>query len=286
VADFMRMTQEMDRETLILSLAALNTSLQDMLPDDRMLRRDLASARLQLIQQKLGLGSDNDEIGSVIHRHIHVHLWDEGTREKVADIGRSVVGFMKGAMKAVGEFAEAERHGTMTPKEAWRDFTTGFTGMVDFMRPGGDLSKNRTPTSPQPDRSQEQAAIMAKLTGDAPTKVDRTDPADNILAERFTEAMQRVCATDEERIVVVRVVAAAMGQSLDGQLDQVREEAPAEVQSDVASDEVVRVAPVSEKPKEKEEVAAAPAKKFRFSAPQPEPDDAEEVSMGVGPDLD
>lgn len=293
VLEFMRMAEEMDRETLVLSLAALNTSLRDALPNDRALHRDLSEVRLQLLQRRLDVGSSNQELESVVHKHIHVHLWDEGTRERVAALGNAVVGFARKAMEMAEEFVEADRRATMKLKEAGQEFYSAFSGMVSMLS-GRDQKRaeKKAQTSPG-DNASAADAVIEKLGGKpsvpepVPAAAERKDEG-NSLAEDMLKAMEQVCATDAERVAVVRVMSVAIGQPIGAWLDDVRD-----LKDDVAIDNTPTVTPAAgvapanadatPSPASGAE-AAPPKKKFRFSAPQPEPDEPEEAAMGYGPE--
>lgn len=199
--DPFKLIEETDEQTLVLALIATNPALDDLLPDDPKLRVDLDAIRSRIAQRQLALNTDAGEIKNVIHQHIHVHLWDEKTQDRLKALGRSMIDFVVMAkdkvMEAKVALIDNDDRQTVSPSEFAQAFKDSFYGMVGFMR-GKDTEK---PLFEWDDQSVVEPAVLAEDMGSFFPDKDDQDAA-------------------------VRLISSAMGEPLDAELAVAKEAPP------------------------------------------------------------
>jgi hypothetical protein len=145
---------EMDEETIFLAIVAANPELDYTLPNDPKLREDLNEIRTRIAQRALKLNANAGAINNEIHKHIHVHLWDEGTQDRIRSIGRSMIDFLARVKSKLVESKVAlidhDDRETISPSEFAKLFKESFLSMVDFMR-----GKSSEPSVIKPDDLKE-----------------------------------------------------------------------------------------------------------------------------------
>lgn len=204
VFDPLKLIEETDEQTLVLALVATNPALDDLLPDDPKLRADLDVIRSRIAQRQLALNTDAGEIKNVIHQHVHVHLWDENTQDRLKSLGRSMIDFVVMAkdkvMEAKVALIDNDDRNTITYTEFFGSFKDSFSSMVGFMR-GKDFGK------PHFGSDEDENAVI--------------EPAE------FAEDMGSFFPDrEEDQHAAVRLISAAMGEPLDAQLEEVKDTPP------------------------------------------------------------
>lgn len=139
--DLAAIIADMDHTNLILALIAANPDLDDILPDDPNLRNDVTDIRQKIAEQRLRFSENAGEINTIVERHVHVHLWDEKTSERLKALGASVAALFKQAMEKLVEaktqLIDNDSRETISVDEAYDGFKSSFRGMVDFIK--GDI---------------------------------------------------------------------------------------------------------------------------------------------------
>lgn len=166
--DLAAIVDRMDQTELVVALIAINPELEDILPEDEQLKRDVANIRQRLFERQLRLNDGPDssaQVASVVQRHIHVHLWDADTSERLKRLGTAVVDLFRNLKETMVEtkakFINGDGRDVITFEEAYAGFKAGLRGMADFIT-RRDRSKG-SPEGPWP--------------ADMPDK-DTADPAD------------------------------------------------------------------------------------------------------------
>lgn len=181
--DLAEIMARMDHTTLAVALIAANPDLDDILPDDSKLKQDMADIRARIAERRLRLDQHPGEINSIVEKHVHIHLWDQHTSERLKALGASVAALFKTAkeklIEAKVQFVDNDTREAMTPKAALDGFKNGLRGMVEFIK--GDIPVGK---------------IGMMLVGALPPK-------------------------DEDKAAVMRVASAAVGDNLDAKLDPV-----------------------------------------------------------------
>lgn len=179
-----RAIAEMDETSLVLSLVAANPALEDILPEDSHLLRDVADIRRKIAERQLQFGEHTSEIKHIVNRHVHLHLWDEHTHDRIKALGASVAGLFRMAkdkiIDAKVQLIDNDDREVIGFGEAARDFKETIKSMAGFLR--GHVA-------PAP------------------------------LQEATDEVLEPI--PEEDRIAAVRLASAAAGDALDADLKEV-----------------------------------------------------------------
>lgn len=196
--DPLKLIEGADAQTLVLALVATNPSLDDLLPDDPKLRADLHDIRARITQRQLALNADASEIKNVVHQHVHVHLWDQHTQDRLKSFGRSIIDFViltkNKVVEAKAALIDNDARETISATEALRDFKIAFKSMVLFM-----LSRDST----IPPHEREKSSL---------------DDSAGI-----TEDMNSFFPDRDDQVAAVRLIASAIEEPLGEQLGKVKD---------------------------------------------------------------
>lgn len=124
-----------DEDTIAIALVAMNPDLEDILPEDSHLKRDVSDIRRKIADRMLTLEDNPREIHSVVQRHVHLHLWDQHTSDRIKALGKSIVGMFKNVKT---QLIDNDNRNTMTVGEAVQSFRDSFRGAKHFV--GGLLT--------------------------------------------------------------------------------------------------------------------------------------------------
>lgn len=226
--DLASIMERMDETELVVALVAINPALEDILPEDEQLKRDVASVRQKLAENHLRLNDGPDspsKIGIVVKREVHVHLWDEKTRERLKELGTAVLGVFQNIkdklVEAKAKYIDGDGRDVITFEEAYAGLQAGLRGMADFVT--------------RRDRSSEPAS--APWPTDAPDRAT-ADPSDPkikwwgyvlgnfgaVPSKEYLENLQ-LKRDAEATKDVVRLASSAVDEVLDDELEPVNEQA-------------------------------------------------------------
>lgn len=196
--------EEVDHTRLVVALVATNPELEDILPDDPQLKRDVANVREQIAERQVQSGGKNesaDGVQNIVAQHVHIHLWDQQTSERVKELGASVVGLFQNIrdqlIQAKEKYIDGDNRDVISFDEALDGFKNGLGGMVDFM-----TRRDRAAETPE----------GGYPPGAGPWGVSK-------------ELVEALPAADEE--AVVRLASSAVGEVLDEKLEPVSAPDPA-----------------------------------------------------------
>lgn len=217
--DLAAILERMDQSELVVALIAINPELEDILPDDDQIRQDVANVRQQLAERHLRLNDNPAQVGNVVQQHVHVHLWDEKTSERVRELGTAVVSLFQNLkdklVEAKAKYLDGDGRDVISFEEAYAGFQVGLRGMADFIT--------------RRDRSNDTAG--RPWPADAPDKAS-ADPSDpkikwwgyvlaNFGAVPSREYLENLQLKRDAEKAVVRLASSAVDEVLDDDLEPV-----------------------------------------------------------------
>lgn len=207
--------ERVDHTQLIVALVATNPELEDILPEDPQLTRDVARVREEIATRQRR-SSDNatnaSEVQNIVAQHVHIHLWDQQTSQRVKELGASVVGLFQTIreqlIEAKAKYIDGDSRDVISFEEAVDSFKSGLGDMIDFL-----TRRDRAATTPK-------ATTIPKATTTSKATPKKNKPHDIVgpweAAKRRVETLP---SADKE--AVVRLAASAAGEVLDKHLKPV-----------------------------------------------------------------
>lgn len=170
--DLAEVMENMDQTRLVLALIATNPDLDDILPDDPKLKSDVADIRQKIAERHLRFQESPWEISSVVERHVHVHLWDEHTSDRLKALGSAVVDLFKlGKEKVIAakvQLIDNDTRETISVEDAYKGFKDSLREMVGFMKldyPIKELQRMQA-AALSPEESKDAARVASSAVGD------------------------------------------------------------------------------------------------------------------------
>lgn len=137
-ADLSHVLDEMDHTSLVIALVAANPDLEDILPNDAHLKRDVEDIRRKIAERQLQLAENAREIHHVVQRHIHLHLWDEHTSDRIKALGSAVADLFRTAkdkmVEAKVQLIDNDDREVISFREGAAQFGQIFRSMVLFIK--------------------------------------------------------------------------------------------------------------------------------------------------------
>lgn len=161
--DLADVIENMDQTSLVLALIATNPDLDDILPDDPKLKDDVANIRRKIAERHLSFQDSPWEISSVVERHVHVHLWDKNTNDRLKALGAAVVDIFRIAKERViaakSQIFDNDTRETISVEEAYNGIRDSFVGLIHLMTRDIPLKSIRDADRRLVDKQNGEAAI-------------------------------------------------------------------------------------------------------------------------------
>lgn len=161
--DLADVIENMDQTSLVLALIATNPDLDDILPDDPKLKDDVANIRRKIAERHLSFQDSPWEISSVVERHVHVHLWDKNTNDRLKALGAAVVDIFRIAKERViaakSQIFDNDTRETISVEEAYNGIRDSFVGLINLMTRDTPLKSIRDAYRRLVDKQNGEAAI-------------------------------------------------------------------------------------------------------------------------------
>lgn len=161
--DLADVIENMDQTSLVLALIATNPDLDDILPDDPKLKDDVANIRRKIAERHLSFQDSPWEISSVVERHVHVHLWDKNTNDRLKTLGAAVVDIFRIAKERViaakSQIFDNDTRETISVEEAYNGIRDSFVGLINLMTRDTPLKSIRDAYRRLVDKQNGEAAI-------------------------------------------------------------------------------------------------------------------------------
>ena len=174
--DLASIIDRMNEQQLIVALVAISPELDDILPDDPQLKRDVESARKKIADRQLSLTDDTKQVSQVVEQSVHIHLWDEQTSARVKELGAGVINLFQDIkeklVEAKKKYIDGDDRNVISFEEAFSGFKDGLRDMVDFIT-RRDRPENSQAETPKLSRLEQlrASAHEAAAYGEVPQEL-------------------------------------------------------------------------------------------------------------------